>query len=658
MKVEKENEIQIIIDYKCKSRLIKEFTTNKFNITFGDILNFYYTDIKNDFQQYQLKSKYFFNQKELENTDILLNLLMNKNIDIHNITQIKVDIFLEEIYHLFDKELPDYTKIIIPIKNESSLELYIYAPGKGRIDIEEYYKNISEEYSLYKINEKTAFCNTINYLFLSGGEYNNEIINNFWIIDNSNYSIKLAELPTPKSNHSMHNINNEYIIIIGGNGTKTYLYNIKNNSFLFWENTNNIHLNPYITLFNNYIYCFSEQNDEIKAERKKFSEEKNIWENIPLNLIDSNNDLHIISNNNILVILGNKKYYEFDAEKNIIKKIKINDDENFDIDIGPSDKNFYKLNKYYSACIPRDFYKEKILYILNKKTRKVHKMHFNAQSPNIKYQYEDSNDIVNNENIILIKVKFENNNENEFIKVNSLKTFLKNLDENNKKKNNLNDEIIINEISLPKKEENQYEKKSSKIKINLILPKNVIFEQFIHRTSDLEDEHPKLEIDVDNLGNGVEDIFTPIKRDLIRPIAIKDINNEEKTKEESISFEQLPLENQNNDKALDISREKAKKKHFNFLIPKESFDEQFITREIKTEPLKNNDEDEEVKNSINDYIKNDKENEENKENKENEMLIEDYSNNNINNELNDEEEPTNEEKKNLDLFISMDAFRV
>ena len=40
------------------------------------------------------------------------------------------------------------------------------------------------------------------------------------------------------------------------------------------------------------------------------------------------------------------------------------------------------------------------------------------------------------------------------------------------------------------------------------------------------------------------------------------------------------------------------------------------------------------------------------------MLIEDYSNNNINNELNDEEEPTNEEKKNLDLFISMDAFGV
>ena len=68
-----------------------------------------------------------------------------------------------------------------------------------------------------------------------------------------------------------------------------------------------------------------------------------------------------------------------------------------------------------------------------------------------------------------------NNNENEFIKVNSLKTFLKNLDENNKKKNNLNDEIIINEISLPKKEENQYEKKSSKNKINLILPKKYAF---------------------------------------------------------------------------------------------------------------------------------------------------------------------------------------
>ena len=69
------------------------------------------------------------------------------------------------------------------------MQLYIYYPEKGTINIEEYHKNIFNEYNLNKINTKTSFCNSHNYLFLSGGEYNNEIISDFWIINHINYSI-------------------------------------------------------------------------------------------------------------------------------------------------------------------------------------------------------------------------------------------------------------------------------------------------------------------------------------------------------------------------------------------------------------------------------------------------------------------------------------
>ena len=50
---------------------------NENNITFGDILDYYYNDIKKDCNKFQLKSKYLFNKKNLEIKDIILNLLMH-----------------------------------------------------------------------------------------------------------------------------------------------------------------------------------------------------------------------------------------------------------------------------------------------------------------------------------------------------------------------------------------------------------------------------------------------------------------------------------------------------------------------------------------------------------------------------------------------------
>ena len=639
----KENQIEIKLYYKCKNKTVKEYSIDKNNITFGDILDYYYNDIKRDCNQFQLKSKYLFNKKILENQDIILNLLMNEHINIHNIKEIKIEIYLDQIYKIYDENLPQYNKLIIPIKNNDCLELYVYYPEKGVMDIEEYHKKIYKEYSLFKINKQSSFCNSHNYLFLSGGEDNNEIINDFWIIDNNQYSIKYLSMPSPKSNHSMINLNDEYILILGGNDTKTYLFNIEKNEFIFFENTNNTHLNPYIILFNNYIYCFSEQSEIIIAEKKLFSLDKNSWENINLSLLDSEKDNEISKGDTLLIILDNKKYYEFSPEKNTIKQVGLDDDENYEVNVSSNDKNFYKLNKYYSTCIPKNFNEEKKLYVINKKSRKIHNMNFEDKRFLIKSQYEDNLDIVNIENLLIIKCTFENEDEDiKVLKAKRKKTVLKNLESDNND-TTLENEIIINELSLLKEENYGFEHKSSKNNINLILPNNVLHEQYIHRTSELKQ---KLYIDVNDLGEGIENIFTPIKKDLKSPFLI---NNDIKQNEESIIFEQINMENKSNDNILDLSHEKAQKRVFNFNLTKDVIDDQIISREVKSGVIPqdisfNNDIN---NNSTNENgMKEEKKEEKKEENKE------------IKIDLNNKEENKKElnYEKNNDLILSVDAF--
>ena len=645
----KENQIEIKLYYKCKNKTVKEYSIDKNNITFGDILDYYYNDIKRDCNQFQLKSKYLFNKKILENQDIILNLLMNEHINIHNIKEIKIEIYLDQIYKIYDENLPQYNKLIIPIKNNDCLELYVYYPEKGVMDIEEYHKKIYKEYSLFKINKQSSFCNSHNYLFLSGGEDNNEIINDFWIIDNNQYSIKYLSMPSPKSNHSMINLNDEYILILGGNDTKTYLFNIEKNEFIFFENTNNTHLNPYIILFNNYIYCFSEQSEIIIAEKKLFSLDKNLWENINLSLLDSEKDNEISKGDTLLIILDNKKYYEFSPEKNTIKQVGLDDDENYEVNVSSNDKNFYKLNKYYSTCIPKNFNEEKKLYVINKKSRKIHNMNFEDKRFLIKSQYEDNLDIVNIENLLIIKCTFENEDEDiKVLKAKRKKTVLKNLESDNND-TTLENEIIINELSLLKEENYGFEHKSSKNNINLILPNNVLHEQYIHRTSGLKQ---KLYIDVNDLGEGIENIFTPIKKDLKSPFLI---NNDIKQNEESIIFEQINMENKSNDNILDLSHEKAQKRVFNFNLTKDVIDDQIISREVKSGVIP---QDISFNNDINNNNNSTNENGIKEEKKEEIKEEKKEENKEIKIDLNNKEENKKElnYEKNNDLFLSVDAF--
>ena len=112
--------------------------------------------------------------------------------------------------------------------------------------------------------------------------------NDFWIIDNTKYSVTHLSIPSPKINHSMLNINDEYILIIGGNDTKTYLFNISKKEFIFFGDTNEIHLNPTLLIYNKYMVIYSGLNDKEEIINDLFLFDFNDKKWIECDLINAN----------------------------------------------------------------------------------------------------------------------------------------------------------------------------------------------------------------------------------------------------------------------------------------------------------------------------------------------------------------------------------
>ena len=599
-----EKEIQFKIIYKLKKSVISELTLDISKATFGDIIDYFKHNIIQKYPQFILKSKYYFNGKELDNSNTILNILISQNIEIENIKQMEMLIFLDEKYEIYDKDFPNYKKIIIPKKDNNSFELYIYFPTKGYIDIEEYNEKVYKDYFLNKINPKTSYCNTVNNIFLSGGEYNNEIIDDFWIIDNSLYSIKNMKLPSPKCNHTMFPINNNYILVAGGNDTKTFLYDINKKEFSICGNTNNIHSNPTLFLWKNTIYCFSEQNNKLIIESLLFPQNNYKWENISLNYINDNEILNInktkytnYGNENILIILGGNNQYEYNPLNNHIKKYENENNECY-FELSPNDKNWYKISKYYNICIPENFLFEKKLIVLNKKYRTLHKMNFIPSDENIKikHQFEETKKIDEDNNII-INIEYDKNIEKENINLSNYSISIGSEEGNNNIANKKftfkksvkvlkpeneeeqEQEIFINE-DFNLKDNNisniSNEYKFHKSKSNLIIPNNVAYEQLIHRTSDInENEEDMINIYDNDNNKNIETKKKKNKHNLSSSLINFDKNeNKDNILCDEIYFENKKIENDIKEK------EKIIKPKINLYLSKNSLDEQLINREI------------------------------------------------------------------------------
>ena len=229
------------------------------------------------------------------------NVLINDKIDedISKIFNNKKDILLtiKQAYLKLAKDnrkfIQENTTLIstLTFNYSSSLGLFIYNTKTKQILS---YEFSFEKYPfLQKINNFTSFCNSNNYLYISGGEddKNNNQGQDFFIkinlekikSDELIYS-NLVSLKNKRYWHSMIFIPEKYIYIIGGPGTKEIeLYDIENNSFISFELLNYERCEPSLILVDNkYLYCicgFQLNNGFIDTiEKCNLSKRERKWE--------------------------------------------------------------------------------------------------------------------------------------------------------------------------------------------------------------------------------------------------------------------------------------------------------------------------------------------------------------------------------------------
>ena len=229
------------------------------------------------------------------------NVLINNKIDeeVSKIFNNKKDILLtiKQAYLKLAKDnrkfIQENTTLIstLTFNYSSSLGLFIYNTKTKQILSYEF--SLEKYPFLQKINNFTSFCNSNNYLYISGGEddKNNNQGQDFFIKINLDkiksdeliYS-NLVSLKNKRYWHSMIFIPEKYIYIIGGPGTKEIeLYDIENNSFISFELLNYERCEPSLILVDNkYLYCicgFQLNNDFIDTiEKCNLSKRERKWE--------------------------------------------------------------------------------------------------------------------------------------------------------------------------------------------------------------------------------------------------------------------------------------------------------------------------------------------------------------------------------------------
>ena len=408
--------------FYTKKRYIAEKYFPK-NITLYDIKKYYKENIE-DGTTIFYKNYYLNNTIKLNDSDIISKLIIPSSTS--SILEISIAIELREVEELkyqfslikFDDENEEiYSQIIKPKLNP--FELIVFLTNNSTIQIEQYPSDILNKYKLDKFNTNYAFCNSPNFLFLSGE-------NNFWIINKKTYSIKRLKLKISKNNHSMLYVPNFGVFVVGGDTNKTYYYDIKNNKFKIWGNTmSNNNIKPALIFFDDYLYCFQILNEKNNYFEKTYLGEntQKKWEIIyprfkginPNEFYNNNFAVSKSIEGKILFIGGNNKNsFVFNNLNDTIMKAE-GDNENILFD----EKIFYKLNKVMNISIPSDFEKNKEIAIVNKYQFSLQKIKYkNAQNYiniNKELNFENNLNIINDNQIgnFSLQGKFKRINKNK-----------------------------------------------------------------------------------------------------------------------------------------------------------------------------------------------------------------------------------------------------
>ena len=435
-------EIPILVTYYTNSKILAQKEFGSF-AHFGSVLTYFDRNIKKEGFT-QLKPRYIFNNKEIDNNDILINLIqpLDKSKKIINAN---ISIEIEEKNNISDKSFPFFSKILQPKFN--SFGIYVFTPKDGTLSLEQYPTKTEIDYELNKINENSAYCNSTKELFISGGIYNKIELSNLWVINNEIFSIKKLNMNYPKSNHSMIYIkhrDSEKIFFAGGKDLRTFYYDIKKNNFSAWGDMNFLHIRPALFQIDNYLFCFDTSPDnKIIFEKTNLDDIKHRWEKFSPNFEKENLKnftntgfgVTMCNGGKIIFCGGDNVYintYIYDVNKNLLS---INN-KSEDILFSLSDKNFYKINNNYSIALPSSLDDEKDILIVNKNKNTLRKINFSEGSKNAKIRCRYNID--NNNNDLQYELF---GNINIDVKTKDLKK------EKNKNKDNDNKIDINSEIS-------------------------------------------------------------------------------------------------------------------------------------------------------------------------------------------------------------------
>ena len=384
--------------YYTKKGLIKEGKFNS-NSTFGQILDYFKKNNKNIF--FKLKPKYIFNGEIVKNNQLISKLIhIDKNCSL-KFAEIWIEINNESNDKTGEQDIIQ-KKILKPKKNPFGI--LVITPSKDSISLEKYPEYTTKKFNLYDFNYTSAYCDSPNFLFISGGEQKSKILDNFWIIEHELYNIENKKMPYPKKNHSMIYIEEGLVYIVGGNNNITFFYDLEKDEFIKCGNLIQVCLEPTLLRINDFIYCLSSLKDKNFFERIKISRMSGNWEKVnvfisPENKIKFTNNFFGALNmgdGNLIICGGNdisENSFIFNCFSHTLIKTEEKDEN---IELG--DKRLYPIDNNYYIGISRYFEENKEIIILNKKTKKLKKIkcstaeiignHFN----DIKIKQDEAND--------------------------------------------------------------------------------------------------------------------------------------------------------------------------------------------------------------------------------------------------------------------------
>jgi len=595
----------IKVVFYTKTKIIKE-TEFKPNSSIKEIFDYFRNNIRND--GYSLKSNYKMFNKKIEERDTISKLIEK---DEKNDILLEGEVWIEVEKSLFLDDANDeiFKTILQPKLNP--FEFIEYNPSKSKIKFIECAQDFILFHSLNKFTKESAFCNSNKSLFISGGEMAGKAINNFWIIDKSDYKIIKLVMPFEKKYHSMLYIPDNFIFVAGGNSLDSFLYDIERQIFITWAKMNKKHFQPALFLYGDYVYAFSALNSDEQNENEIFFERTNLtsknpkWEKIfpKFENVDKNklvNQFFAVSksiNGNILFIGGEKSSanYVYNPIKNIFSS-----SPGISAALPFWDKSFYKISKKYNVAIPLKFSLNYKLGLLNKETQSLHEINYDKKTGKVEFNLDIEKEKNNNTGNIYVQSLLKNLknkritsiqigfNPRSIIKKNKNKNKIRNkfiykqqINTDNNKNNN-NDEINLGEEKIILDNWNNDIEKEKKDKLK---SKNYSNNNLLEANS-LEDERG-INKNEDNINKYEEEDYN------------YNNGNENMTKEEHIFIGDLNAEDEDDNKVNNKALSNFKKPFL--YISNSVLGDQIINRQL----IKNDDE-----NNMNENLQKDFEEEE------------------------------------------------